>query len=109
MSLFDLYGIKEKVLSLIFDNVSTNTTAINLFNQTLKLPHGGQLFHQRYVSHISNLVVQDDFKQFQLYLNNIRDAVGFIYGSGTNIQEFEQARHHFGLPLKKLPTDMPNR
>ena len=45
MFVFDLYGIKNKVLSLTFDNVSSNTTAINLFKYSLKPPHGSQLFH----------------------------------------------------------------
>ena len=46
MFVFDLYVIKDKVLSLTFDNVSINSVAINLFKQTLKPSHGGLVFHQ---------------------------------------------------------------
>ena len=38
MFVFELYGVKDKVLSLIFDNASANNTAINLFKQTWS-PH----------------------------------------------------------------------
>ena len=44
---FDLYGIKEKVLSINFDNASANNVAINLFKTTLRSPHGSTLFHQK--------------------------------------------------------------
>ena len=68
MSVFDLYGIKDKVISLTFDNASANTAAINLLKQTLRPPHGGRLFYQRCACHIINLVVQDRFKHFQTIL-----------------------------------------
>ena len=55
MEVFDLYGIKEKILSITFDNASINNTVINLFKITLRLPHGGTLFHQKCACHVINL------------------------------------------------------
>ena len=52
---FDLYNIREKVMSITFDNVSAKNAAINLFKTTLKLPFSGKFFHQRCACHIINL------------------------------------------------------
>ena len=59
MDVFDFYGIKDKVLSITFDNASTNNAAIRLFKTTLRPPHGGTFFHQKCACHIINLRVQD--------------------------------------------------
>ncbi|PON39209.1 hypothetical protein PanWU01x14_306590 [Parasponia andersonii] len=45
MEVFDLYGIKEKVLSITFENASANNTTIKLFNTTLRPSHGNIFFH----------------------------------------------------------------
>ncbi|PON79582.1 hypothetical protein TorRG33x02_235370, partial [Trema orientale] len=45
MEVFDLYGIKEKVLSITFDNAFAKNAAIKLFNMTLRPSHGNTLFH----------------------------------------------------------------
>ena len=81
MSVFELYTIKDKVLSLTFDNASTNTAVINLFKQPLKPSYGGTLFYQRCACHIINLVVQGKFKQFGQNLDNIRNTIRFVRGS----------------------------
>ena len=104
MEIFDLYGIKEKVLSITFDNA-----AISLFKQTLKPHYGGSFFHQRCACHIINLVVQDGMKQFEVYLDNVRAALSFISSSGTRMQEFVQNIQWFGMTPKWLPTIVPNR
>ena len=109
MSVFELYGIKDKVLSLTLDNASANNAAINLFKQTLKPPYGGQLIHQKCACHIINLVVQDGFKQFGQYLENVRTAIGFVRGSPKMQQEFAQACHRFDMPPKILRTDINTR
>ena len=86
MEVFDLYGIKEKVLSITFDNTSANNAAINLFKTTLRPPHGGTLFHQKCACHIINLCVQDGMKHVEDYLENIRSALSYIASVGSRIQ-----------------------
>ena len=67
MKVFTFYGIENKVLTVTFDNASSNTTAIKMFKANLKPPFGGEIFHQRCACHIINLVVQVGMK---LYPNN---------------------------------------
>ena len=83
--IFYFYGIKNKVLSITFDNASANNAAIRLFKNTLRPPHGGTLFHQKCACHIINLCVQDGMEHFKDYLNNIRTALSFIASSGGRL------------------------
>ena len=109
MEVFDFYGIKEKVLSITFDNASANTAAINLFKTTLRPQHGETLFHQRCACHIINLCVQDGMKFFQGYLENIRTALGYIASSGSRIEEFAKLYKRASMKPIKLPTDIGHR
>ena len=109
MEVFDLYGIKEKVLSITFDNASANNAAINLFKTTLRPPHGGTLFHQKCACHIINLCVQDGMKHVEDYLENIQSALSYIASVGSRIQEFAQHCKRSGVKPRKLPTDVSHR
>ena len=72
MGVFDMYNMKEKVMSITFDNASANNAAITLFKTTLRPPFGGKNFHQKCACHIINLVVQDGIHQFALNIDKIR-------------------------------------
>ena len=109
MEVFDLYDFKKKVLSITFDNPSTNNVAINLFKITLRPPHGGTLFNQKYACYIINLCVQDGMKHFEYYLENIRSALSYIASAGSRIQEFAQHCKRSGVKPRKLPTDVSHR
>ena len=79
---FYFYGIKDKVLSINFDSAFANNAAIKLFKTTLRLLHGGTLFHQKCACHIINMCIQDWMDHFKDYLNNIQIALSFIASSG---------------------------
>ena len=53
--------------------------------------------------------MQDGFKYFQQYLDNVRDVVDFVCGLGLKIQEFTAACERFDLPPKIFPTDINTR
>ena len=54
----------KNIFSISFDNVTTNTDVIELFNRKLKSHLGNNLFHVKYVCHIMNLIVKDELKLF---------------------------------------------
>ena len=87
MEVFELYGIKEKVMSITFDNSTNNNVAISLFKKYLKQSYGDELFHKKCAYHI-NLVVQDDIKQVMYRLENIHEALQYIASFGSRLEEF---------------------
>ena len=59
---FKEYDIVNKFFTITFDNVSNNTSAINLFVKTIRMGPQKEMFHVRCVCHIINLIVQDGLK-----------------------------------------------
>jgi hypothetical protein len=109
MDVFELYGILGKVGSITFDNASNNTATIPMFRNRLNPPHGLDLFHQRCICHVINLIVQVGVKEIVEYVDNIRSALAFIMTGGKRRQDFNLMCESFGLPHKKFNLDVPHR
>ena len=71
------YGIENKILCIAFDNASNNKTAITKIKSMLSPPLP-EIFHIKCACHIYNLIVKDGLEFFELYIEKIRLAVGFI-------------------------------
>jgi hypothetical protein len=109
MDIFEFYGIKEKVISITFDNASNNTATIPMFRSRLNPPNGFELFHQRCVCHIINLIVQDGTQELKNYVDNIRSALSYITSTGRRQEEFDYLCDSYSLPHKKFILDVPHR
>ena len=60
--IFDIFTkmhIHDKILSITFDNASTNNFVIKLPTSTLTPPKGTSLLYMKFVCHIIILIVQD--------------------------------------------------
>ncbi|KAM3379572.1 hypothetical protein P3S68_011986 [Capsicum galapagoense] len=92
------YGIKNKILCITFDNASNNKTAITKLKSKLSssLP---EIFHIKCACHIYNLIVKDGLGFFEIYIEKIRLAVGFIQGNNrrSRIKEFKVKCQENGL------------
>ncbi|KAM3266020.1 hypothetical protein P3L10_003014 [Capsicum annuum] len=77
------YGIENKILCIAFDNASNNKTAITKIKSTLSPPLP-EIFHIKCACHIYNLIVKDGLDFFELYIEKIRLAVGFIQGNNRS-------------------------
>jgi hypothetical protein len=72
------FEIKNKILSITLDNLSSNTNAIEFLTPQLQSFIDGYVIHQRCVCHIINLVVQEGITVVSKFLENIRAAIRFI-------------------------------
>ena len=84
----NFYGIKDKVVSITFDNSYINNAAIRLFKITLRPPHGGTLFQKKVSISYHQLVCPRRNGTLENYLNNIQTTLSFIASSGGWLQEF---------------------
>ena len=85
MSVLQEFGIQNNIFSITFDNVTNNTTAIELFNRQLKISIGNDLYHVWCVCHIINLIVKDGLKIFKDKIKKIKDVVLYLLHINTKI------------------------
>ncbi|GAY57751.1 hypothetical protein CUMW_181840 [Citrus unshiu] len=111
MSVLREYEITDKLFSILFDNASANTAAIDMMLRnisTLMLARGSKFFHVRCVCHIINLIVQAGMTHINHYLEKIRAAILYIRALSRR-QQFLETLKIFGLKRRKFNLDMKVR
>ncbi|XP_042459966.1 zinc finger BED domain-containing protein RICESLEEPER 2-like [Zingiber officinale] len=76
------WGIENKVFTITVDNASSNDLAIRYMKDTIQrsrtLTCEGNLFHVRCCAHILNLCVQDELREIECIIGNIRESVEYV-------------------------------
>ena len=72
-------------MSITFDNISNNNSAIRLLKDSLHLILNKNLLHIRYACHILNLSIQSDMSIVQDIIIKIRNIVFFIQASRARL------------------------
>ncbi|KAM3359038.1 hypothetical protein P3S68_021971 [Capsicum galapagoense] len=106
----EFYGIENKILCIAFDNASNNKTAIT--NLKVKLsPPLPEIFYIKCACHIYNLIVRDGLEFFELYIEKIHLAVGFIQGNNrrSRMKEFKVKCEQNGLAPILIPEECDTR
>ncbi|KAI8559926.1 hypothetical protein RHMOL_Rhmol04G0214300 [Rhododendron molle] len=106
---FREFEIVDKVFSIMFDNHTANTAAIELLKVNMPNLRSSQFFHMRCVCHIINLVVQDGLESIAPQLKKIRSALLFIATSGVRRQDFEALCKIYNVKPKRIKLDMKIR
>ena len=97
-----IYGISNKIISIIFDNASNNNVDVQLLNDSFYPILNENLFLIRCACHILNLSVQDGMGIIQNIIIIIKNAVYFIQSSRAWLQEFKQLYLDHGKYFKKF-------
>ncbi|KAK1404299.1 hypothetical protein POM88_003904 [Heracleum sosnowskyi] len=88
MSYLREFKIKDKIMSLSFDNASNNDAAINKLKRDLDPFLNGEFFHSRCACHVLNRVVQDGLKLVLPITSKIRQLVSYCYGPNKRRQDY---------------------
>ncbi|KAG6501116.1 hypothetical protein ZIOFF_040984 [Zingiber officinale] len=84
------WGIENKVFTITVDNALSNDLAIRYMKDTIQrsrtLACEGNLFHVRCCAHILNLCIQDELREIEDIIGNIRESVEYV-----NRSEFKEA------------------
>ena len=88
INVFKEYDITKKIMSITFDNASANTSAINIFKDQLHSILNERLFHDRYVCHIINLIIQDGLSKINDDMVKIRETIVYCCATTTHVQVF---------------------
>lgn len=109
MSYLREFRIKDKVMSLSFDNASNNDSAIDRLRRDLDPFINGEFFHSRCVCHVLNRVVQDGLEMVKPITSKIRQLVLYCYGNNRRRQDFSKFVRSQGVKYLKPAVDMPIR
>ncbi|KAK1383599.1 BED-type domain-containing protein [Heracleum sosnowskyi] len=109
MSYLREFKIKDKIMSLSFDNASNNDAAIGKLKRDLNPFLNGEFFHSRCACHVLNRVVQDGLKMVLPITSKIRQLVSYCYGPNKRRQDFCKFVRGQGLKYLKPAVDMPIR
>lgn len=70
----------------------------------------GRVFHVRCVTHILNLIVQEELKVIEERIDKVHDSVLYWIGSAGRIERFEETARLLRCSCKKnLEYDCPTR
>ena len=82
------YSLKDKIISISFDNASNNTNCARRLKNTLKPMLDGKFLHTWCVCHIINLVVQIGVDYLNYVLDKFRAIMDEVYDTNTKQQAF---------------------
>jgi hypothetical protein len=101
------WNIEDKVFNITLNNVSVNSSIIDLLrlNLLLKkmLPCEGWLFHVRCTTHVIKLVAQDGLKHIGGIVNNVRESVKYIQSSLSCKEKIEKIVVEVGITRYSQP------
>ena len=110
MQAIDEYGLRDKIMSMTFDNATSMTVSANLIKQNLhNVIMDGDALHIRCICHVINLCVKDGQEAIGPYYNKIRHAVLSIMSSNHRYQEWKQFLRQQKIKHIKIKTDCPTR
>ena len=110
MQAIDEYNLRDKMMSMTFDNATSMTYTANLIKQNLTdVLLDGEALHTRCVCHVLNLCVQDGVRAIGPYYSKIRDAIMSINSSNMRYQEWKSFLKQQKIRVIKIRTDCPTR
>jgi hypothetical protein len=122
-SVFQEFGLLDKILAVTLDNTSSNAKAMDTLTPMfagylgsepapeLDNPHKRiyNLVHQHCACHIINLIVKSSLKRFKPYTEDFRTAINFLNSSNHRIAMFKNYCIAQGVRPKKFGLDMDIR
>ena len=103
-------GIRDKIFTIILDNVSNNDVAIQKLKKIWQIKYDHvKLFHVRCCAHILNLIVKDGLKQVDSTLEKIRDIAYNINCSQAKHELFFYCCKIANMKRKNISLDIPTR
>ena len=103
-------GIRDKIFTIILDNVSNNDAAIQRLKRFWKIKENHvKLFHVRYCVHILNLIVKDGLKQVDSTLEKIKDIAYYINCSQEKHKLFFYCCKIVNMKRKNISLDISIR
>ena len=105
-SIFEEYGLSQKVFSIGFDNASANTASIPDLIKVCQPLLNGNFFHIRCACHILNLAVQDGLKVLNLHIKPIRDAIMLLWARTSLMRAWAKFCIENGKKPKKKSVKM---
>lgn len=105
MDLFREYMIDDKIFNITFDNVTGSDAIIDMFQNTLQPPCGGQFSYMTCLYNMVNSMVQEGLKLMETHLEKIRGAILYIASSSARQEEFSALCESRGLKCRKLKPD----
>ncbi|KAG2664995.1 hypothetical protein I3760_16G109000 [Carya illinoinensis] len=110
---FTDWRIENKVSTITVDNARYNDVTLrvlkNVFSLKKKLSIGGQLFHVRCCTHITNLLVKDGLSEIGELVDCVQEWVKYLVASEARIKQFSDIAKQLQLPSKKPFLDVPTR
>lgn len=104
------YGLRERIMSLTFDNASSMTYSASLIKHHLRdYILDDESLHVRCACHVINLCVKDGVAAIGPYYEKIRNAVLSINSSGLRLQEWKVFLRQSNLKVIKIKADCPTR
>ncbi|GJS82830.1 zinc finger BED domain-containing protein RICESLEEPER 2-like protein [Tanacetum coccineum] len=106
------FKLENKIMSIMLDNASNNTSAIGKLKLKYEPPMDGRFNHSRCVAHIINLVVQDGLAV--LAINAIKESFKTMLkdvfkSSARNHQRYIKICSEAGKPCLSPNWDIPIR
>nr|GEW40020.1 putative AC transposase [Tanacetum cinerariifolium] len=106
------FNLENKIMSIILDNASNNTSAIGKLKLKYEPPMEGRFYHSRRVAHIINLCVQDSLAVPTI--NNIKESFKTMLkdvfrSGGKNHQHYVRICKQAGKPCLSPHWDVPTR
>ena len=110
MSALDEYCLRDKIMSMTFDNATSMTASANLIKPNLyNVIMDGDALHIRCICHVLNLCVKDGQEAIGPYYSKIRNAVLSIMSSSSRYQEWRRYLKQNKIKPIRIKTDCPTR
>lgn len=110
MSSIDTYNLRNKIMSMTFDNATSMTYSANMIRQQLTdVILEGEALHIRCICHVLNLCVRDGTIAIGPFYEKIRNAIIAINSSSMRLQEWKVFLRQQKLKVIKIKTDCATR
>ncbi|KAM1169151.1 hypothetical protein ACFX13_031698 [Malus domestica] len=105
MDIFREYTIDDRVLSITFDNVTSNDATVEMFRHSLR-PFYGEFSHMKCLGDVINSIAVQGLKLMEAHIEKIRRAILCLASSPARQEEFSALCESRGLDYKKFKPDM---
>jgi hypothetical protein len=110
MNCLNEYGLRDKVLSLTFDNATTMTAVANMLKTSLEnVLLEGELLHNRCGCHILNLCVRDGLDGMKQYHAKFKHVVLHLSTSKKQRQKWRDFCREYKCSYKNFPLENNTR
>ena len=110
MEAIDAYSLRDKIMSMNFDNATSMTYSANLVKSQLNdVILDGDALHVRCICHVLNLCVKDGTQAIGPFYHKIRNAIMSINSSNMRYQEWKGFCRQQRIKTIKIAPDCPTR